>query len=82
MISSKNEKIDLFENKFEGLQKILKMLTPFRVLIGIYCLFMSAIIFFSLLITTYDKVNNFFMFLIELIKRSPILNVVGNAAIY
>lgn len=68
MISSKNEKIDLFENKFEGLQKILKMLTPFRVLIGIYCLFMSAIIFFSLLITTYDKVKFFDVFLICSLK--------------
>lgn len=56
MIANKSERIDLIENRFGKLQNLFKLLKPFRVMIGIFCLILSIIIFASLALTSADKV--------------------------
>ncbi|MCQ2817870.1 MAG: LMBR1 domain-containing protein [archaeon] len=48
---------DILENE-NIFNKILKFLTPFRVIIGIFCLLLSLLIFFSLFTTSIDKYLN------------------------
>lgn len=56
MIANKTEQIDLIENRFGKLQNLFKLLKPFRVIIGFFCLVLSVIIFASLVLTSADKV--------------------------
>ena len=57
LISDRNEKITLLEANFGGLQQIFKILTPFRVMIGLVGIGFSVLILSSLSLTTIDKVT-------------------------
>ena len=57
-LNLKNEKIIELGTQSKSLQKIFKIISPFRIIIGICCLVLSLAIFASLALTTYDKVLN------------------------
>eukprot|EP01017_Pseudomicrothorax_dubius_P009133 TRINITY_DN13058_c0_g1_i1.p1 TRINITY_DN13058_c0_g1~~TRINITY_DN13058_c0_g1_i1.p1 ORF type:complete len:508 (-),score=114.09 TRINITY_DN13058_c0_g1_i1:835-2358(-) len=56
MLNARQEKIGQIE--IGSLQKVFKVLEPFRILLGLVCLGFSAIILFSLAMTTVDKFVN------------------------
>ncbi|CAD8145881.1 unnamed protein product [Paramecium octaurelia] len=57
-LNLKNEKIIELETQTKSLQTIFKIISPFRIIIGMICLCFSVLIFSSLAITTYDKITN------------------------
>ena len=54
-ISYKMDKISAIIENDSCINKILVIMTPFRVLIGIFCLIMTLMIFISLLLTSLDR---------------------------
>jgi hypothetical protein len=55
MLSSKSARITKVESQYGSINKIMKVITPFRWLLGVFCFLMTLVIFFSLSLSAYDR---------------------------